>query len=386
MSFTVDAAGLAGLPEQLDRLQLDAFRGSSYVGDHAELAYGGVLNDISADHETVVHEVRGFLDKLGGPVAGNTAEAVRAALTYYAHTDAKAAAAVDVSYPATTGEHTGSLGVDGSTSYSSSARGARFRDVVAPSGHYVAPPDRHGEYPDEPAELDVISPASWGRQAVIKATELAASLGLGHRWDPYEAVLQPLTGDWNGLRACADVFADVGVAVGDMELNLRTTAYDVPEVWTGNAADGATGYLLKVANQLAAARQPFADLSGRYQAAAEQAREQFKELGERLDDLIDLVLVFIGEVSGLAAVGETGVGFLGLMALAAATAFEIYKVIHLIDLVMKEIRRQVHQLGSLVRGSAVVGLQAKLPALEPAHLQLPGDQSGVGKVKIGPPR
>jgi hypothetical protein len=386
MSFTVDAAGLAGLPEQLDRLQLDAFRGSAFVGDHTRLAYGGVLNDISAEHENVVHEARGFLDKLGGPVAGNTAEAVRAALTYYVHTDAKAAAALDATYPATTGEHAASLGVDGSTSYSSSARGARFRDVAAPSEHYLAPPDYDTEFPDQPSALDCVGPASLGRQLIIHGTELAASLGLGHRWDPYEAVLQPLTGDWSGLRACADVFANAGAAVGDMEMNLRTTAYDVPEVWTGNAADGATGHLLRVADQLGAARQPFADLASAYKTAAQQAHAQFDQLAHQLDDLLDIVLVFIVEAGMAAATSETGVGALALGAASAVTGFEIYKVIHLITLLIKQLEAQIHNFDTLLNGSAVVGLHLKLPALDPAHLQLPGDQSGVGKTKIGPAR
>ncbi|HKN54130.1 MAG TPA: hypothetical protein VJX66_16630, partial [Amycolatopsis sp.] len=192
MSFTVNAAGLAGLPDQLDRLQLDALRGSAYVGDHAKLSYGGVLNDITADHERIRHDVRGFLEKLGGPVAGNY----------------------------------------GATSYSSSALGARFRDVAKPTDHYVAPPDHHTEFPDEPFQLNIITPASTGRQLIIKATELAESLGLGHRWDPYEEILKPLTGDWSGMRASADVYGNVGDAVGAMTMNLRTMAYDVPEVWT----------------------------------------------------------------------------------------------------------------------------------------------------------
>src|SRR5947207_2497275 len=147
MSFSVDAAGLAGLPEQLDRLQQDAFRGSAYVGDHARLSYGGVLNDITADHERILHDVRGYLNKLGGPVAGNTADAVRAATTYYGRTDARAAASLDASYPATTSAHANVAGNYGATSYSSSALGARFRDVARPTDHYVAPPDRHNEYP-----------------------------------------------------------------------------------------------------------------------------------------------------------------------------------------------------------------------------------------------
>jgi hypothetical protein len=386
MSFTVNAAGLAGLPDQLDRLQQDAFRGSAYVGDHATLSYGGVLNDITADHERTLHDVRGFLDKLGGPVAGNAADAVRAATTWYAHADAKAAASLDATCPATTSAHADVAGNYGATSYSSSALGARFRDVARPTDHYLAPPDRHGEYPDEPLRLDVISPSATGRQLIIKATELAEMLGLGHRWDPYEKILKPLTGDWNGLRACADVYGNVGGAVGDLSMNLRTMAYDVPEVWTGNAADGLTGYVLRVADQLDGSKQSFADLGSSYKAAAENAHRSFEQVGELLSELIDIVLLFIVEAVAAAASAETVVGPIALGAAAAVDALEMFQTIHFIEACLTAIKVGIEDLADTLSGSGAVNVQAKLPVLEPAHLQLPGDQSGVGKTKIGPAR
>lgn len=386
MSFTVNAAGLAGLPEQLDRLQLDALRGSAYVGDHAALSYGGVLNDIKANHEQIRDEVRGFLDKLDGPVAGNTAEAVRAATTYYVHTDAKAAASLDATYPATTSAHADVAGNYGATSYSSSALGARFRDVARPTDNYLPPPDRRDEYPDEPDALVLVSPSGVARQIIIHATELAESLGLGHRWDPYEEVLKPLTGDWNGLRGCSDVYRSVGGAVGDMAMNLRAMAYDVPEVWTGNAADGLTGYLLSVADQLDGSKQAFADLGTGYENAAERAHEEFKQAGEMLSDLVDLALVFIAEAAGAGATAETVIGPVVFGAAGAIDAYEIFKAIHTVATAVSMVKVALESLGTTLTNSGVVDIQAKLRALQPAHLQLPGDQSGVGKTKIGPGR
>jgi hypothetical protein len=379
MSFTVDAAGLAGLPTQLDRLKQDALRGSGYVGDHATMSYGGVLNDITADHERIVHDVRGYLEKLAGPVAGNTGEAVRAALTYYGHADAKAAARLDATYPETRG------GPDsyGSTSYSSGARRERFGDLAAPSSHYVAPRDHHVDYPDEPTALDQISASAVGRWMIIRATELAAKIGLGHRWDPYEEILKPVTGDWNGLRGCADVYANVGGAVGDMAVNLRAMADAVPEVWSGNAADGLTGYLLKVAGQLDDASRPFADLGTSYQRAAENAHEHFQQAGELLNDLIDLIALFIVEAAAAVATAETGVGPAILGAAAAVDAFEIYETIHTLFGPIAAVQVAIENLCSELDRSHAVDIQAKLPALDPAHLQLPGDQSGVGKITIG---
>jgi hypothetical protein len=386
VSFSVDAAGLVGLPQQLDRMQVDALRGSAYVDAHARISSGGVLTGLAADHQRIVHDVRGYLDKLGSRVAGNAADAVRAASAYYEATDAQAAARLDASYPAVTGEHAGGAGSYGATSYSSSAVGARFRDVASPATHYVAPPDRHSEYQDEPQPLQVIGVGGAARALIIKATELAAVLGLGHRWDPYEAVLKPVTGDWNGLRASADVFANVSAALGDVSMNLHATAYDVPEVWTGNAADGVTGYLLRVADQVDSAKQSVTGLSGGYEAAAEHAFERFRQAGDHLDELVDLVVLFIAEAVVAETTVETGVGPLIAGAAAAATAVEMYKIIHAVEAVVGAVEAELDGLRTLLRGFGGGELQLKLPALDPAHLQLPGDQSGVGKVMIGPPR
>ena len=72
--------------------------------------------------------------------------------------------------------------------------------------------------------LACVSPTAFGRQVIITATEVGAVLGICPRWDPYEAVLKPLTGDWSGFRACADVFDHLAEAVGDMAGNLDVGA------------------------------------------------------------------------------------------------------------------------------------------------------------------
>jgi hypothetical protein len=385
MGFTVDAASLDGLPKQIDRLQHDALLGESYVNDHAKLSYGGVLDRITGNHESVVHAVRDYLDRLARKVAGNSSEAVQAALVYYAHTDAKAAAALDGTYPATSGPHADGPGNYGATSYSSSAYGGRFRDVAHPSDRYVPPPDHSAEFPDEPKPIDLISPASYARRIIVQATELAESLGLGHRWDPYETILKPCTGDWKGLRGCTDVFERVGEALGDMATNLRAGAYDVPEVWTGNAADGLTGYLLKVANELDGAKAPLDDLGKAYEKAAKGAHELFDALGELLSALIDDVLIFIAELAVAEGTSWTGVGAAIGGAGAALEAYEIYREIKRAVELFAAIRVVVDDFNATLRhGAGMVNVDLDLPVLDEAKLQLPGDQSRVGGPKVGP--
>src|SRR5262245_58285093 len=183
-------------------------------------------------HESAVHKVEDFLDKLGGPVAGNCADAVRYAVTYYKQTDARAAAALDDSYPDT--ERRDDTDMGHNVHPTATSAGGRFHDVAEPTDRYKEPPDYSGEYQFEPQPVVCISPAAAGRAIIVEATELAASLGLGHRWDPYESILKPISGDWNGLRKCKDVFENVGNALGDMAGNLRVGSDSVSGVWSGH--------------------------------------------------------------------------------------------------------------------------------------------------------
>src|SRR6266542_4671664 len=186
MSFTVDVNSLGGLPAQLDRLREDATLGYAYVDHCAKLSYGGLLDRIIGGHEGAVHKVENYLDRLAGPVAGNCADAVRYALTYYKQTDVKAAAALDDRYPDP--ERHDDTEMDHNGHATADSVGGRFRDVAEPTDHYKEPPDYLVEFPFEPQPVVCVSPAAYGRAMIVEATELAASLGLGHRWDPYEEI------------------------------------------------------------------------------------------------------------------------------------------------------------------------------------------------------
>jgi hypothetical protein len=378
MTFSVDTSGLAGMPAQLDRLEQDARAGVQYVERYTRLTYGGLLNGITGSHGHAVGAVRDYLETLSGPVAGNTAQAVRVAATYYDMTDANSAAKLDATYRIEGGDGESGTGTVDYTAISVPS----FTDAAEPTDRYQPPPDRSEEFAYEPKPVALISPAAAGRMLIVEATTLAAKLGLGHRWDPYESILKPITGDWNGLRGCTDVFDHVAEAVGDMCVNLRGCANSVPGVWTGGAADGLREHLLAVADSLEEAREPIKRLAEAYETAADGAHELFASLGDILNDLIDAVIIFIAEASAAVATSETVVGGIAFGAAAAFEAYECYKLIReliecytLADAIMEALQ-------SSLNGFGVVDGNVRLPELDRTRPPLPGDQASVGRPSV----
>jgi hypothetical protein len=378
MTFWINTEAAGGLPAQLDRVRDDALAGSAYVDAHTTLSYGGVLDAITGAHEHAVGQVRSYLDMLAGPVAGNTAEAVRVALTYYRQTDANAAASLDATYPAHEGR--GDIYLGGGRP----SLGNGFTDVSEPSDRYRPPPDRSEEFSFHVPIAALISPAAMGRTLIVEATMLASKLGLGHPWDPYEAILKPVTGDWNGLRRCADVFESVAEALEEMGGNVQSAASSITNVWIGNAADGVFAYLTEIAESLEKARGPVKRLAKSYEDAAEGAHKLFETLSDVLNDLIDSVIIFIAEASAAGATSETVVGGIAFGAAAGYEAYKMYKEIkHLVEL-MATLKALVEAYESAERGFGLVDGDVALPVLADARPGLPGNQASVGIPSIAP--
>jgi hypothetical protein len=375
MGFWINVEAVQGLPAQLDRMREDANRGASYVTDQTRLSYGGVLDAISGSHEETVERVRDYLDQLANRVSGNTAQSLRAAFAYYGHTDADAAASLDATYPAAE---------DGrGDSYLGGGRpqlGSGFVDVAEPSSRYQPRPDHSDEFPYQPSPGVLISPGAMGRHLIITATTLAAKLGLGHPWDPYEAILKPITGDWNGLRGCTDVFTNVSEAVGDMATNAHAAADSIATVWDGNAADGAHSHLIEIAKALEEAKEPLVKLGEAYEHAAHGAHELFNVMCDVLNDLIDGVVEFIAEASAAAATSETVVGGLAFGGMAAYDAYQVYKYIkHAIE-IMTKIDAVRELLQSEQANFGLVHGDSALPQLPTAMPVLPVQQNNVPSI------
>ncbi len=353
------------------------------VNGCAKLSYGGLLDRIIGGHEGAVHKVENYLDRLAGPVAGNCADAVRYAMTYYKQTDAKAAAAVDDTYP--DAERHDDTDMGHNIHATAASAGGRFRDLAEPTDHYKEPPDYSADFPFEPQPVACINAGAFGRTVIVEATELAASLGLGHRWDPYEKILKPITGDWNGLRKCKEVFENVGWALGDMASNLRVASDSVTWVWSGHAADGVIAYLTDLARTLDEAKEPIEELGKSYKEAADSAFELFNALGDVLNDLIQAVIIFIAEASTAAATSATVVGGIAFGAAAAYEAYECYELIKVAIEARTLADAGVDAFSSALHGFGAVDGDLALPELKETRPPLPGNQSMVGVPKMGNP-
>lgn len=373
MSFHVDAPGLQGLPAQLDRLSEDAAKGRTYVIDNARMSYGGILDRISGGHEEVVGTAADFLDRVAHPVARTSAAAVRASIKYYRQSDQNAAARLDASFPAVEAEGP----IDGAPGMSAQGYrfGGDFSDVEEPQDHYREVEDYSLDFPLEPRQLLTISMAGNARNLIVEATDLAAKLGFGHHWDPYEAILKPLTGDWAGLRGCKDVFDNVADAFEAMSSNVRNGVLSVHAVWDGNAADSARNHLNEIAEALEEAVEPFRELGESYEKAADGAHELFGALADLLNDLVDAVIIFISEATAAVATSETIIGGIGFGAAAGYEAYKVYETIKDVIECFSTANALTETLMSSWHGFGQVSGDIKLPILPDDRPTLPGDQA-----------
>jgi hypothetical protein len=283
MEFSVNVEALAGLPELLDRRARELRTGRDYLLDHTGPAFGeGLLNRIVGGHRRVVREVEEFLVDASGPYAERQAERVRAAIASYRRADAAAAARIDATLPSTP------LPVRPPHRADPALGPGIFQDPVEPAAHYLPPPDYHTRFPYRPEITDLVSPSSVGRDAIWYLTSLAARFGLLDRgYDPFEDFVQPISGDWAGLYACGDVFANLGLALTESGTCVVAGSRPLDRVWTGNAADGCAEFLRSFGRSLGASVGPLASIAEEYRAAAQGAAELGQLVGLLLSELLD---------------------------------------------------------------------------------------------------
>ncbi|MFS8522354.1 MAG: hypothetical protein FWJ87_13455 [Micromonosporaceae bacterium] len=151
------------------------------------------------------------------------------------------------------------------------------------------PPDYndHGQFRYQPSYWDVVSIASLGRDAILKATEFLARMGMLDRaYDPYELVLKPVVGDRAGFRRAADVYRNVAQALIFMSNNLYHARVSLPSVWRGNAADGCNVHLDRLSKGILDGYAPLHRIADEYEKAA-QGRADFRvTVAQLISDLI----------------------------------------------------------------------------------------------------
>ncbi|MEU7902984.1 hypothetical protein [Actinoplanes sp. NPDC049118] len=319
----MDIPGASKLPPALDRLGVDARAGMTFVKDNTGLAYGdGLLNKIKDSHEAVVSAVTYLLEDIAKYPAEQGSAAVTLALHAYESADRGAVTRLDDAGRAVFVDRTKFSGY-----YRMDGDPTSFTDAYEPQGRYkatIADYNKADQFQYAPALWDVASPTSWMRDAIWGATELGAKMGIFDRaYDPFESWVKPLAGDWAGVRACADVWDSIALALEDMSGNLRRHALGVDGVWGGNAADALISHCWYNGEKILDVTTPMRGLAARYRESADAMFEIGKVMGSLIADLCDAAMIFISEASLAAATSETIVG--GVV-FGGAAIYEGYKI------------------------------------------------------------
>lgn len=315
------------MPVALDRLGDDARRGRAYVEDNTVLRYGdGLLNTAKSGHDNVVFTLTDFLGNIAKYTSAQAGTAVQQTISLYEESDAAAVQRLEDA----------SLGLPFDRSqfeylYRIAGSSAGFPDVTQPQANFISVRDynKHEDFQYAPQLWDLASPTSWVRDAIWGATGLGAKLGIFDRaYDPFETWVKPLSGDWIGVRACADVYDNVALSVQDMAANLRRHVLAVNGVWSGTAADAMLWHCWNSADKLMEAAGPLLAVAEQYRTAAEAMFEIGKVMGSLIADLADAAMIFAAEVSLAAAASETIVG--GLV-FGGAALYEGHKMWDIIN-------------------------------------------------------
>ncbi len=371
MGFSVEPDAVAGLSKQFDRLADHATQGKSYVATHTDLDLTGegLINLIAGGHQQVQDQVEQFLKTLADPAASSAAGSLDTAAKYYQATDNTNARELDATYPSV------DVGAAEEGTERVEANVGAFQDVADPTARYKPPQDYNAEMPYEPHWSDLASPTGFLRDAIWTVTDFAVSLGICDRaYDPFEVFLKPVVGDWAGMRGCADVFRNVSGAVTDMAENVRWSAQNLPNTWTGNAADSCQAHLFVLAKSLESAKQPLEDIAKEYEGAAVGAQELSSSIGALLADISDAALAAAASAAVSGAAGATGVGLPIALIIGAFTLTRIYKVVHgvmqILDLISR-IRATVDAFQGAAGDFGKVDATTPLPKLPTNSMTLP---------------
>lgn len=371
MGFAVKPEAVSALGNQQERLQQDATKGKSYVADNTDLSWDGegLINHIAGDHQAVQEQVENFLGKLADPTASDTEEALNNAAQYYRKTDDARAEALDNTYDKS------EVGKAKQGGRDVDSKVGAFQDVAEPEDRYKPPKDYNSDFPYEPHWSDLASPSTLLRDAIYKVTEAATALGICDRaYDPFEVLLKPVCGDWAGMRACADVFRNVGDATTDMATNLRWSTQGLEDEWKGNAADSCEVHLLNLAKALEGAKQPLRKIAQEYENCAKGANELSSSIGVLLADVSDAALTAAASAGITALAGSTGVGLPIALVVGAFTLSRVYKVVKAVkdalDLIAR-IKATVDTFSSAANDFGQVDQTANLPKLPGGKPTLP---------------
>jgi hypothetical protein len=299
VEFSVNSTALTGLVQMLDRRWEDYESGRTYLKGNAHFSVFnvGVLNAIHGSHQQIVGEVDAFLSAAAQGFAGPCSTAVAEANSLYLHSDRAALARNDAAMPMPGNNQecppapVGASGPGAATRADATLGPGVFSDPVCPSVWYRQPPDHRADHPYRFSCFDAFSPTSWGREAIWKATGLAAKLGLIDRpYDVLTEAVEPLCGDWAGFLCCADVYDNIAGAISDTGRCVTDGGHAIDRVWTGNAANTCAQGMARFTVELSSAVAPLHQTASVYREVAEGVYLQAEAVASILTLVLDTMI------------------------------------------------------------------------------------------------
>jgi hypothetical protein len=332
MTLYVDTDGLTAAAGMVQRAADDVIAARDHFEENGKILWvlDGIINIVEDESNRIRWSILAFLNNVGQNALPAAAEAITDARNYYRRTDQASAEKIDATMPGVN-VAAESKDVPAPQPGPSNRDLTPLHDVREPAGRLGHVPFDDSAYglDYQPKWHEMISPASALRNAIYQVTALASKIGMCDRaYDPYEVVLKPICGDWAGMARLGHVLNQLEWCLRDVASNLAWTAQGTLSVWMGNAGNGASAYLFKMAGTLDTSASTLDGLGKMYSQAAQSAFDLADTIGSLLSGVADAAIFAAAAGATAGGSAATGIG-LPLAALAAiGGAVEVARVVH----------------------------------------------------------
>jgi hypothetical protein len=225
-----------------------------------------------------------------------------------------------------------------------------FGDVKDPTDRLVAPKE-----PDE--DFD----SSWDEW-----TKFSSSLSPSH-WllvamdqvcgcNPVEKVSELIGGSWASYAKQAEMWENIGKAVGDIATNIDHGEATLALSWQGNAANGALHYFDKLIKEIQEQPKVLNKIRDEYRKAAHGVWSFTQSIGALIETLLDELLIVAASFMAAELTAETGVGAVVGTGVALYELIEAYHaweaVLDLINYTTQTVNNAISGLENLTGSGA----------------------------------
>jgi hypothetical protein len=327
--FHMDFAAVQGLSKMLDQAGEYCTDTERFIEKHRQIEDGGDLfRGLHSKHDAVVEQAVSWFKKAADPVMATTASKIDASVQRFKDTETENAAAaidagvptridtVDVSLPPWDKTQTPIENTD----VGRHAPYGPFEFIDDPADALREPRDyaNDPELKPKPEIYETVasgSPTGNARSIIIRVTEFMASMGwLDRSYDPLEVFLDPVVGDWAGLRQFADVLRYAGDAAERTGIGIDRARHMLGPVWQGRSADACVVWLGAVAKPMREAPNALDAMAAEYERAVDGAVAFRTLLADVLESVIDACFF----IAGALLIGGGGAAATGGLSLAGA--------------------------------------------------------------------